>query len=297
MEKWPNLFIVGAPKAGTTSLYNYFKQIPGIYMSPIKEPNYFSKKTIPENHTLKPIRDKKKYLDLFSGSKEEKFFGEASPQYLADPDTPKLIHHVSPYAYIIISIRNPIERLYSSYLMAMRGGQLKTTFHDVIQHALTHKIYKCESGYMIRLNSGLYSKHIKNYLDIFGKKQIKILIFEKWNIEVKKTLNEITEFLKLNYTVTENFHSTYNPYVVPREQIPQGIFSNNVVRKISRNVMGESTRKFFGSFFFKEGKKPEINAEDRKKLAKFYFDDVREIEKLLGCKLPWSDFNILDKNL
>jgi len=42
MERWPNFFIVGAPKAGTTSLYEYLKDIPGIYMSPVKEPKFFS---------------------------------------------------------------------------------------------------------------------------------------------------------------------------------------------------------------------------------------------------------------
>ena len=42
MERWPNFYIVGAPKAGTTSLYEYLKAIPGIYMSPVKEPKFFS---------------------------------------------------------------------------------------------------------------------------------------------------------------------------------------------------------------------------------------------------------------
>ena len=73
MEKWPNLFIVGAPKAGTSSLYVYLANIPGIFMSKAKEPNYFSKKTIPENkRTLKPlIRDKTKYLALFKKVKDD----------------------------------------------------------------------------------------------------------------------------------------------------------------------------------------------------------------------------------
>jgi len=46
MEKWPNFFIVGAPKAGTTSLYEYLRKIPGVYMSAIKEPHFFSSKKI-----------------------------------------------------------------------------------------------------------------------------------------------------------------------------------------------------------------------------------------------------------
>ena len=92
MERWPNLFIVGAPKAGTTSLYHYLNQAPEIYMSPIKEPNYFSAKTMGDKHPVKPIRNKKKYQHLFENDKNSKYIGEASPTYLDDPEAPFLIH-------------------------------------------------------------------------------------------------------------------------------------------------------------------------------------------------------------
>jgi len=64
-EKWPNFFIVGAPKAGTTSLYAYLSGIPGIYMSPVKEPHYFSKVDMVHSNLI-PIRDKNQYLKLLS---------------------------------------------------------------------------------------------------------------------------------------------------------------------------------------------------------------------------------------
>jgi len=72
MERWPNFFIVGAPKAGTTSLYEYLITIPGIYMSPIKEPHYFSTEPIPAESPRNPIRDKKKYISLFENATNEK---------------------------------------------------------------------------------------------------------------------------------------------------------------------------------------------------------------------------------
>jgi len=74
MERWPNFFIVGAPKAGTTSLHHLMKPIPEIYMSPVKEPNYFSSSTISNDHPIAPIRNKKKHLDLFKKIKQEKNF-------------------------------------------------------------------------------------------------------------------------------------------------------------------------------------------------------------------------------
>ena len=118
MEKWPNLFIVGAPKAGTTSLHEYFeKKIPGIFMSDVKEPYYFCKTLIPIDHYITPIRDKKKYLELFEKSKTEKIIGESSVWYLSDPDASSLIYQKVPNAKIIIMLRDPVERAFSHYLM------------------------------------------------------------------------------------------------------------------------------------------------------------------------------------
>jgi len=121
MERWPNFFIVGTAKAGTTSLYEYFKDIPGIYMSPVKEPSYFSHALIPPGAPKrKRIQNKNEYLKLFEDVKNEKVIGEASPGYLVYPEVAKWIHEIAPTAKILISLRDPVERLFSSYLMYHR---------------------------------------------------------------------------------------------------------------------------------------------------------------------------------
>jgi len=110
MDRWPNFFIVGTGKAGTTSLYEYLKQVPGIFMSPEKEPNYFSHVAIHKDDPHRfMIRDKKKYLELFKNVKNEKIIGEATPTYFRDPNAAYLIHKVSPNAKILITLRNPID--------------------------------------------------------------------------------------------------------------------------------------------------------------------------------------------
>ena len=123
MEKWPNFFIVGAPKAGTTSLYEYLKNIPGIYMPPIKETHYFSRIIVPDTIShFHPIRDKNEYLSLFENVTDEKIIVDDSPSYLADPEAPKLIHEIVPHARILMSLRDPVERAFSGYLPRVRRG-------------------------------------------------------------------------------------------------------------------------------------------------------------------------------
>jgi len=191
LETWPNFFIVGAIKAGTSSLYAYLKEIPGIYMSPVKEPNYFSVSTISDNHRVNPIRQEQQYFKLFSKVKDEKIIGEASPNYLIDPQAPDLIHKVSPNAKILISLRDPIERLFSYYLMIVRLGDTHKSFQDEVHEVL--KLDHPEKSYL-GLRGGLYYEAVKRYYSTFGEKQVKIIIFEEFIKNPKKNCRRCIKF-------------------------------------------------------------------------------------------------------
>src|SRR5918998_270191 len=130
-EIWPNFFIVGAQKAATTSLYFYLREIPGVYMSPLKETFYFAPHAVEKAFNASDvIRDKKEYLRLFEKARGYSAIGEATPIYLWDPDSPKLIHQTVPRARIIMILRDPIERAYSNYLMRVRYSGVQSSFYD-----------------------------------------------------------------------------------------------------------------------------------------------------------------------
>ena len=292
MDRWPNLFIVGAPKAGTTSIYEYLKRISDIYLPSTKEPNYFSVKTVPDNSFVRPIRNKEKYLDLFKKSKDQKIVGEASPNYLSDPEAPKLIHKAVPNAYIIILLRDPVERFFSHYLMLFSIGRLKKTFEDACSDSL--KIGKFDHNKTIlRLSTSLYSDDVKRYLEIFGPKQVKIIIFEEFIKNTKKTMKEILDFLEINRTVDDFGDKKYNPYSSPRVPFTQSIMTSDSVRKIvNYNLVPFKTRKFIREkILFKSASKPKMQENDRRTLVNYYQEDVKKLEEILGRKLPWKNFN------
>ena len=83
---WPNLFVVGAAKAGTTSLWRYLDQHPAIYMSPVKEPHYFSSFT---PGLFPAVKDEGEYLELFRDAGDAPLRGEASASYLWDVEDPR----------------------------------------------------------------------------------------------------------------------------------------------------------------------------------------------------------------
>ena len=289
MEQWPNLFIVGAPKAGTSSLYKYLKKIPGIYMSPVKEPHYFSKKAVPENHYTNPIHDKKKYLKLFKNSHDEKFIGEASVWYLSDPDSYKLIYEAVPKAKILIMIRDPIERAFSHYLMFASRNFFKTSsFHEQIHHEIKCGVDLTKPH--IRLRAGFYFEDIKKFIEKFGNKQVKLLIFEEFVHDAKKKLKEVLEFLSYDYDLS-NFNLTiHNPYSEPKNKIINSILNISIVNKIRQKFIPESIQWYAKSKLFVPSIKPKMLEEDRNFLKTYYSEDVRKLEEFLKMKLPWSNF-------
>jgi len=289
MEQWPNFFIVGTAKAGTTSLYEYLKEVPGIYMSPVKEPNYFSVNTTPSNLEISPYQDKTKYQDLFRKVKNEKIIGEASPTYLADPDSPKLIHKVSPNAKILISLRDPVERIFSFYLMLVRLGATKLSFHEVIELSL--KTEKEGEAPKLLLARGLYFENVKRYIDTFGSDQVKIIIFEEFIKNPRAAVNEILKFLGINYKF-EAFDSTvYNPFTIVRGSIAQYFMKNKKIRKISEKFIPKSGRRVLRETLLqKKQSKPKMEGKDIETLRNLYKNDVKKIKDLLGNNIKWKNF-------
>jgi len=291
VKRWPNLFLVGAAKAGTTTLYNYLYNIPEIFVSRKKEPNYFCVNIIPDNYFVKPIRDKTVYFKLFEKATDEKFIAEGSVAYLSDPEAPKLIYEVSPNSKIIISLRDPVERVFSEYLMFVRLGHFKLSFHEQLQLELAHKVDKSRPN--LGLFHGFYFEHVRRYLDTFGQDQVKIIIFEEFVKNIKNVLEDILKFLGISSSINNFKEKSYNPYSVTRGPIAKQILRSTTLSKIANKVMStEEKSLLIEKFLTKKQPKPKITENDREILINYYRNDVSKLEKLLGRQMSWSNFHI-----
>src|SRR3954466_5152112 len=157
----PNFLVIGAAKGGTTSLYHYLGQHPDIYMSPMKEPNYFTD----EDHLFgkESVRSRNEYERLFDGVKDEHAIGEATPRYLNAIDGIARIHADLPGVRLIATLRQPAERGYSAYLMRFTDSREFQSPEDVLQPGN----YQFESG--------LYYPKLRRYFDTFPREQIKVI--------------------------------------------------------------------------------------------------------------------------
>lgn len=124
MRKRPNFFIIGAPKCGTTSLYDYLGNHHQVSMASTKEPHYFAS----DLHLTRNIDDETAYFDLFRNAGEEHLaIGEASTMYLYSGVALARIKAFAPEARLVAMVRNPLEMA-----PALHAELLRTFDEDVV---------------------------------------------------------------------------------------------------------------------------------------------------------------------
>ena len=290
MPRWPNLFIAGAPRCGTSSLHSYLQGMPGIFMSRIKEPNYFSRTVIGDRHPMvKPIRNRERYLRLFDDAGDAKIIGEATPFYLEDPDAPGLIHDAVPEAKFIISLRDPVERLYSHFLMMRNNRPAMGTFMQKIQRGLAHQGDLDMA--VLAPTTGLYSRQVARYLRVFGEESVYVLVLEEWARDVPRALAHILKFLGIDHDCGEFSDPPQRRYAEARGPVVRFLFGNRAISRATEAMIPYRLRKLVrNAFLVKRAAKPKMDDEDRRFLVQYYREDVRRLELLLGRRLPWRNF-------
>lgn len=287
MSKLPNFFIVGAPKAGTTSLYFYLKRHPDVFMSPVKEPNFFSyDETIKQNlyHKEKGIRTFEAYQNLFAEANgHHKAIGEASVSYLFYPSVPDKIKEKVSDAKIIISLRNPIDRCYSHYFMEHKLGYVSESLENIVfkksKHKFTHLYYQ----QFVEL--GMYYQQVKRYIDTFGRENVRIYIYEDLDKSVHSMATDLFNFLKVKDLHLDELNNKYNTFSTPRNPIFRFIYAQKRLRTFARQLVPKQSIERIKNIFLTKEKKQEVNPLTVEELKRIYKPDIIELEKLLNRNL------------
>ena len=287
----PNFFIVGGAKCGTTNISYYLNSHPKIFFSELNEPYYFCKWDVPEDYSRNSmITNIKKYLDLFKNVKDETVVGEASSPYLSCPHAASEIKKAFPNSKILISIRNPIERAHSAYFSYQFMKPNEQNFFQMIkahEELINKKIFYIDSI----LESGFYTKSINRFQEIFGEKNVKIIIFEDYIKNTTENLNSILNFLGIQDKI-EFEEQSKGSYRVPKNLLSKTLLNNKKFRKISTILIPTVMRQKLGDkYFLKQEKKPQMLENERNYLKELYKNEVTDLEKFLGKKLPWKDFD------
>lgn len=277
MIKLPNLLIIGVPKAGTTSLYFWLKQHPEVFMSPVKEPHYFSQIKNPKH-----IENWESYVKLFKKAKNEKIIGEASVSYFHfyERSIP-LIKEKLGNPKLIVILRNPIERAWSHYQYYIKSGHEKNNPDKVFD-----KSYVIENdpwGWNLKnpyIELSFYSEPLKNFLANF--KNVKILLYDNLKSNPQSLIKDVYSFLNVDVSFIPNFE-VRNVSGEPRNKLIKYILSLNMTQKIIPKIPYPIKAQLRGVVF----KKNEIPVPIKERLKNVFEEDIKETSKLLNKDLSF----------
>lgn len=200
----PNFLIIGAAKAGTTSLRRYLAQHPEIYMANRGEPSFFAHLAgLPKavgmgDNEWNFVTDLDEYRALFEEASDEAAIGEISPRYLYFPESAKAIKSHIPNAKIIAVLRDPVDRAYSHFLMnRQRGVEPAETLTSAFERE--EERTNVGWGWDWRYQGlGLYNQQLRRYYDLFSPDQICILKYEDYQGSKERFFRRLFSFLEVD---------------------------------------------------------------------------------------------------
>jgi len=231
----PNLFLVAAPRSGSTQLAAWLASHPDVGMPPIKEPNFFSQHEFPEEHVSanhlsdvdpeRYVREKSRkqlqfaifrrpehYAYLFHGI-DTAYRMDASTTYLHCPEAPAKIKNYAPDAKIILLTRDPISRAVSHYRLAVRTGRVTRTFREELEAE-----YRGETPLPGRflLRQSRYDDAVALYRATWPPEHIFAISFEELIASPQSVLAELARFLDIDPTKFDLGTNSQNAGDAPR---------------------------------------------------------------------------------
>lgn len=268
----PNFLVIGAAKGGTTSLHHYLRQHPEIFLSPVKETNFFW--TEARAHGRRTPQTLAEYERLFDGAGGRRAVGEISPQYLNSANAAARIRRDLPQVRLIVSLRNPAERAWSDYLGRVRILRETGTFTEAIQRGRP-----C-------LEWGFYFPRLKRYYDLFPAEQIHVMLYEDFAADARAALRTLFTFLDVAPDVAIDTTTRHNRAALPRSARLNRVLWPSVVaaqRLVPRRFRGTG---FLASLLAPTYRPaPALAPELRRHLRDLYRDDIEATAELTGRDL------------
>lgn len=296
----PNFLILGAAKAGTTSLYEYLKQHPQIFMPPLKEARFFAF----ENQTIDfagpgdldahraVVTTLREYENLFQGAGQAVAIGEASPVYLYDEKACARIHQYVPYAKLIVVLRNPAERAHSSYLMNVRDGRETESF----VRALAMEGQRIRENWELTWHYtrvGFYYQQLRRYCQAFPAEQLHVILYEELEKAPLRVVQGMYAFLGADTAFQPDVWVKYNVSMAApdlRHRIPRRALRSLPARRVKPFLPDGLQRGMEKIMEQRDKPRPPLALEVRRQLQDLFREDIVQLEQLIGRDLSaWLD--------
>jgi hypothetical protein len=296
---FPNFIIIGAAKAGTTSLWWYLHQHPQICLATVKEPRFFAYEGERINY-LGPGDDKwarettttwESYRALFHPTSAHRAVGEASNVYLyfASKASRGIAERV-PDAKLIAVLRHPVDRAYSNYLMLRgEGRESITDFREALREEKKRLAAGWSPGWAYTGRS-FYADSIEIYLAAFHRSQMRFFLYEDWARTPQQVLRAIFQFLEVD-PFRPDMSVRHNVSMIPRSRwLAFALHHRTPLSRILRRFLPKPAREAINRRLrIVNARRPDKLAPAvREELLPLFREDILRVSELIGRDLsPW----------
>lgn len=292
--------VIGASKSGTTTLFNYLRHHPRLYLPLAKELPFFARDDWFERGWDRFV------ADYFHRASPEALWGTVTPQYLEDGvRTPQRMYQLMPQVKLVVILRNPVDRAFSTYRMRVMKGRETRSFEQVVEAQLDPAAlararqfpWHPDTATDCYLVTGEYGRALQQFAAYFPREQFQVLFTADLEQRPQFVLDAIFTFLGLEPGFSPpNLGQRYYvggsgrrfSWLIPSLQ------KISPFRRLWRGFSADRKRAILWWFktqiAVKRAAPPELPLALRRRLVEFYRPDVAALENFIGQKVPWEEF-------
>ncbi|HET8587485.1 MAG TPA: sulfotransferase [Candidatus Limnocylindria bacterium] len=296
----PDFYIVGAFKAGTTSLYEYLRQHPQVFMPFHKEPMYFGADLDARYRRMR----EDEYLQLFTDARPGQRVGEASPWYLYSASAAREIEAFSPGAQAIVMLRNPVDVMYAqhSQLLFNQREDLADFAEALAAEPDRRAGRRIPPGALRRealfyRHSVRFAEQLQRYFEVFGRERVHIIVYDDLVADASAVVRGTFAFLGVDSGVAVDLEIR-NPNRQPRSGVLQRLIFRppGMLRRampwLRRFPLAHRLRDALVSVNSRSQRRPPMDDALRRRLTSELAPEVEELSRLIGRDLsPWSELS------
>lgn len=276
---FPNLFIVGTPKAGTTSLHDNLSLLDCVQAPSEKEPHFFS--DIGNNVPSVYSYSQSQYVSMYDFHDPMiRYWLDSSVSYLHQPSALKLIRESVPDPKVIIMLREPVDRMYSHWLMDFREGVNNAPFREAVLADIDAKPKGFGFSHMY-LECSQYYEYVAECYNIFGTENVFVGFFEDYIRDGVGFMDEILSWLEILHGWGERSLNRSNPAAIPKNDVYAFFLHNFIIRRYLKKLVHPAVKSSVRRFMLKSADKLSISESDRMFFSGFFDDDIVNLSSIV----------------
>ncbi|MCH8827983.1 MAG: sulfotransferase domain-containing protein [Planctomycetes bacterium] len=267
----PNFLYIGTSKAGSTWLYNLLNHHPDVFMAPGKGTYFF------DRHFDKGLEW---YRGHFRNAGDKKIVAEVSHSYLYSPEACQRIADLNPEMRLMVCLREPVDRAFSSYLDHVKNNKFRGDFETALKQL------------PILTDRGRYATHLAPYVKTFGVERIHVAVFDELTTDPAGFARKLFDFLDLTQIeLSESLLKKRMPAGTPRWRwlTRTAKFVSRTARQIGlKSLVGKAKTSIAIRNMlyceYRQNEKPQMMPATRERLQDQFADEIRRLDRLFGTE-------------